>query len=139
MNNLMKEVGCTTKKFHQLVKNKCESMGINSSFRGIVMILGRYGEMSQVELGEKLMLSKPTISITLQKMETQNLIKRTQSKDDARIMVVSLTEDGLLLDQKIKDVFTELEMAISNSLTAVEKEQLIKILNKINQTIESVE
>ena len=139
MNNLMKEVGCTTKKFHQLVKNKCELMGINSSFRGIVMILARYGEMSQVELGEKLMLSKPTISITLQKMETQNLIKRTQSKDDARIMVVSLTEDGLLLDQKIKDVFTELEMAISNSLTDSEKEQLIKILNKINQTIESVE
>ena len=139
MNNLMKEIACTNKKFHMLVKRKCESAGINSSYRGIIMILSRYGDMSQVELGEKLMLSKPTISLTLKNMERDNLIKRIPKEDDARIMVVSLTDDGILLDQKIRSVFDEIEKNISDSLSDDEKDKLMLVLSKIKDQIESVE
>lgn len=138
MNNLMKEIGLTHKKFHCLVKTKCEAMGISSSFRGIIMILSRFGEMSQVELGEKLYLSKPTISLTLKNMEAQGLIQRSQSQEDARIMIVSLTDAGKEVDNKIKSVFDEVELNITNTLSIEEKEQLFMILDKIQKGIECV-
>ena len=116
MYNILKQITMVDKKFHCYVRKECEKLGINQSYHGIIMMLGRFECLSQQALSDKLYLSKPTISITLQKMEMQNIIVRKQDETDARIINVSLTEEGKVLDEKIKSVFASLEKEVALAL-----------------------
>ena len=56
------------------------------------------------ELCEKLMLDNGTLSPLLKKMQTEGYIERTRSKEDDRVVVITLTEAGRALQEKAKDV-----------------------------------
>ena len=56
------------------------------------------------EIGEKLMLDNGTLSPLLKKMEQAGLVQRQRSREDERVVVVSLTEAGRALREKAKDV-----------------------------------
>ena len=56
------------------------------------------------EIGEKLMLDNGTLSPLLKKMEQAGLVRRQRSREDERVVVVSLTEAGRALREKAKDV-----------------------------------
>ena len=56
------------------------------------------------ELCETLMLDNGTISPLLKKMQEAGYVERTRSKDDDRVVVVTLTEAGRALQEKAKDV-----------------------------------
>ena len=139
MENIMQQIAFTHKLFIKLVKAECEKLGIKSTFRSIIMTLARNGELSQNELGEKLMLTKPTISITLKNMEQLHLIERLTSPLDKRVTIVKLTEDGVKMDNLIKGVFERIEKEIKDSLKEEEQLLLKDVLLKINETINKLE
>ena len=56
------------------------------------------------EIGEKLMLDNGTLSPLLKKMEQAGFVQRQRSREDERVVVVSLTEEGRALREKAKDV-----------------------------------
>ena len=56
------------------------------------------------EIGEKLMLDNGTLSPLLKKLEQAGLVQRQRSREDERVVVVSLTEAGRALREKAKDV-----------------------------------
>lgn len=132
---ILKEITMTSRRFHCYVRRHCEKIGIPSSYHAIIMTLSMNGEMSQQDLVDRLKLSKPTISLTLQKMEQDGYIKRCQSDKDARITLVSLTDEGYKKDEAIKEVFHELENKVSNVL-GDKKDKFLEILNQINDIIE---
>jgi len=135
---ILREISMTSKRFHCYVRRRCEQIGIPSSYHPIIMCLSRNGEMSQQELVDKLHLSKPTISLTLQKMEQDGYIKRVQSSMDARITNVSLTAEGKKIDELIKEVFNEVENKVFEIL-GEKKDNFLNLLHDINDAIESVD
>ncbi len=56
------------------------------------------------EIGEKLMLDNGTLSPLLKKMEQAGYIERQRSREDERIVVISLTEAGRQLQEKAKEI-----------------------------------
>ncbi|MBQ5977243.1 MAG: MarR family transcriptional regulator [Oscillospiraceae bacterium] len=56
------------------------------------------------EIGEKLMLDNGTLSPLLKKLEQAGIVQRQRSREDERVVVVSLTEVGRALREKAKDV-----------------------------------
>ena len=56
------------------------------------------------EIGQKLMLDNGTLSPLLKKMEKEGYVERARSKEDDRVVIVSLTAKGRALQEKAKDV-----------------------------------
>ena len=56
------------------------------------------------EIGEKLLLDNGTLSPLLKKMEQAGYVRRERSREDERVVVITLTEAGRALLEKAKDV-----------------------------------
>ena len=56
------------------------------------------------ELCEKLMLDNGTLSPLLKKLQQEGYIEKTRGKEDDRIVVVTLTEEGRALKEKAKGI-----------------------------------
>ena len=136
---ILRNISRTDRLFHNYIRSECEKIGINSSFQGIIRILSRENGLSQLELAKRLVLSAPTISLTLQKMEYLGYISRRQDTTDARITRVYLTEEGFKMDDKIKALFRKLEERINLIVSEEEHDVILKILESINQEIITLE
>ena len=70
----------------------------------VFLVLWEKDEISVNEIGEKLMLDNGTLSPLLKKMEQAGYIKRKRSRQDERVVEITLTEEGKALQEKAKDV-----------------------------------
>lgn len=124
------------KLFHNRIKSECERRGLNSTYIKILMLLSLKGEVNQTDIVNYTYCKKPTISLTLQKMESEGYIERNNSENDLRSVKVKLTTKGIELDKKLRDVFFEEDKKI-NSLFNDEEFNLLKTY--ILRIIESME
>ena len=69
-----------------------------------MMVLWEHGQIQAGRLGELLYLDSGTLTPLLKKMEQAGLVQRQRSREDERVVVVSLTEAGRALREKAKDV-----------------------------------
>jgi len=70
----------------------------------VFLVLWEKDGISVSEIGEKLMLDNGTLSPLLKKMEQAGYITRERSREDERVVVISLTEEGKTLQEKAKDI-----------------------------------
>ena len=56
------------------------------------------------EIGEKLMLDNGTLSPLLKKMEQAGYVTRRRSAEDDRVVLITLTEKGRVLQEEAKDI-----------------------------------
>lgn len=90
---------------------------------------------SLTELAERMDIAKPSMSVMIERLGRNNLIRKVTSDKDRRIAHVHLTEDG----EKAASLHNELHRRISGLLTEEmtdsEKEILIVLLNKSVRTL----
>ncbi len=69
-----------------------------------MLVLWEKDGISVTEIGERLMLDNGTLSPLLKKLEQAGYIVRQRSREDERVVVVSLTEAGKALQDRAKEV-----------------------------------
>ena len=70
----------------------------------VFLVLWEKDGLTVGEIGEKLLLDNGTLSPLLKKMEKAGYVKRQRSREDERVVVITLTETGRALREKVKDV-----------------------------------
>ena len=70
----------------------------------VFLVLWEKDGLTVGELGDALMLDNGTLSPLLKKMEQAGYIERQRSREDERVVVITLTEEGRALQEKAKDV-----------------------------------
>ena len=70
----------------------------------VFLVLWEKNGLTVGEIGEKLLLDNGTLSPLLKKMEKAGYVKRQRSREDERVVVIALTEEGRILQEKAKDV-----------------------------------
>ncbi len=65
------------------------------------------------EICEKLMLDNGTISPLLKKMQQAGYVEKTRSKDDDRVVAITLTKEGKALQKKMKDIPLQVGSCVS--------------------------
>ena len=70
----------------------------------VFLVLWEADGITVGEIGAKLMLDNGTLSPLLKKMEKEGYVKRIRSKEDDRVVLVSLTEKGSEMQRKAKEV-----------------------------------
>lgn len=66
----------------------------------VMMALWEFGDMTEGDLGKKVLLDSGTLAPLLKRLEKQELITRTRPKDNERKLVISLTEKGESLKEQ---------------------------------------
>lgn len=69
-----------------------------------LLVLWEKDKLSVKELGERLMLDSGTLTPLIKKLETQGLLRRVRQTTDERMISIELTEKGLALKEKAKDI-----------------------------------
>ena len=68
------------------------------------LVLWEKDGISVSEIGNKLMLDNGTLSPMLKKMEQSGYIERNRSKEDDRVVIITLTQKGRELQEQAKDI-----------------------------------
>jgi DNA-binding MarR family transcriptional regulator len=95
----------------------------------------KYGDMSQKELGERMDIKESTVARLLDRMESEDLIIRTQTKEDRRIKYIKLTPKG---KEKIEELLPEgqkMSEFFSIGITEDEIEVFKRVLQKFEENI----
>lgn len=97
-----------------------------------MMVMWEKKQVSVKQLGEILFLDSGTLTPVLKKLEQKGYVSRTRSKEDERVLDVTLTEEGEALRDKALDVPRQMSACVK--LEPEEAAMLHKILNKLLQS-----
>ena len=78
-----------------------------------MMVFWERGKCSAKELGEKLYLDSGTLTPVLKSLEKKGFVKRVRSKEDERLLLVEITEEG----EALKERAVEIPQKIASCLT----------------------
>ncbi|MBR1717756.1 MAG: MarR family transcriptional regulator [Bacilli bacterium] len=94
-----------------------------------LMVLWNEREINVKQLGEKLFLDSGTLTPLLKKLEAKGLIKRNRSLTDERNLMVSITNEGDNLKEKLASIPFNVGKCIS--LNEEEAKTLYTLLYKV--------
>ena len=93
------------------------------------LVLWENDGISVSEIGSRLMLDNGTLSPMLKKMEQAGYIERNRSKDDDRVVIISLTKKGRDLQEKAKEIPEKVGSCIK--LPAEKAKELYELLHEL--------
>lgn len=118
-------------KFAELEKIQCAN--VNLSLYQYIYAIGELDHPVFSELADKLNLSKPAVTASVNKLIQQGIVKKQQSDEDKRLFYLSLTPKGMEVFNICKMANKKVEEQIKNKLSKNEWDELIDILTKIVQ------
>lgn len=129
--NAMMLIHDTSKTFKEIMRKKCEAVGISDRYRLILLFLGRNDGSTQLDIVNWTKLKAPTISLTLQMMEEDGLIKRVINENDKRNVNIFLTDIGKNMIDKIIVLIHETEDILFNGIDKKDIQLLEEVLRKM--------
>ena len=109
------------------------------SARQIMRALAREDGYSQLDLVKKTHLKPPTVSVTLKKMEEEELVVRRADPMDLRIARVYLSEKGRLHNETVHKRLRELDAELMRGFSPEESALLLSYLERMRDNILSEE
>ena len=103
----------------------------------ILRTISNSGTCPMVKLAELNFITQPWITGIIDKLEKKNLVERSRSATDRRIINIRLKPDGTRLYNKIKERYEENISSLFSSIDRETKEQFLKILTEIEEDIKS--
>jgi MarR family transcriptional regulator, organic hydroperoxide resistance regulator len=110
-----------------------EKLGITYPQYLVLLVLWEKRESSVKEIGEALDLDTGTLTPLLKRMEANELIKRERLKQDERVVMIKLTENGAKLQEDAMCI----PLSLLDSVT-MNMEQIQELNDKIKTLSEQV-
>ena len=112
-------------------------IGITYTQYLVLLVLWESKNCSIKEIAKVLKLDSPTITPIVQKLEKMNLVKRQRSDKDERVVVVSLTKNGIDLETQVADI--QNKVACRTHLNPRDFKELKNTLNQLADTMAAKE
>ena len=116
------------------IRNNRRDESMSDSQLGVLFLLEKSGDASPSELADHERVSPPSMNRTLNGLEESGLVRRAPSPDDARKVIVSITDEGRELIRETRRLRTAW---FSRQLSALSREEraameaVIPILRRI--------
>lgn len=81
-----------------------KELGLTYTQYIVFLVLWESDGITVGELGRRLYLDNGTLTPLLKKLEAQGYLSRMRSEEDERVVVVSLTDEGIALKEKAKEI-----------------------------------
>lgn len=132
---VMMMINGISREFESRMRSGCERKGIKSSYRQIIFHLAREDGLSQLELVRRIRFKPPTISVTVQSMESEGYVLRKPDPDDSRIIRVYLTDKGRQTD---KQIFRTIQRTEKEFTAAIPEEDLRELRGYLEKIIDNI-
>lgn len=119
------------KLFSLGVKREAKQRGLSQGNRKLLMSLCEEDGITQFDLVKRTGLSAPTVSVSLAKMESEDIVRRENNPEDLRQVKVYLTDEGKKMYSFINSNCSSMEQKMLEGISAEEQEELTRILGKI--------
>jgi DNA-binding MarR family transcriptional regulator len=125
-------------RYQSVLTKTFEKHGLNSASFDVLAALRRSGPPyrktgSQLAAGS--LLSSAGVTFRLDRLEGAGLIERQRDHTDRRVVYSALTETGLKTIDRTIEAHLEAEEALLKGLTRKERDQLAKLLTKLEASI----
>jgi DNA-binding MarR family transcriptional regulator len=112
-----------------------ERLGLYRGQNFVLTTLAVQEGLAQSELAERLLVTAPTISNSLERMETAGWIVRRPDPDDRRVSRVYLTDAGRALQDSVSSLWHDLEVQTFAGLTSEQIDLLWHMLLQIRENL----
>ena len=110
-----------------------------SAAGGLVLgILRDHGSMSPSELGERLIVTRATVTGLLDSLERRGFVRRSANPADRRSLVVEITPAGLDVLQEVRTTVHRHEKAWLGGLSDPDLRRYVETLHRIQDSLASV-
>jgi DNA-binding MarR family transcriptional regulator len=107
-----------------------------SAAGGLVLgVLRDHGAMSPSELGERLIVTRATVTGLLDSLERRGFVKRSTNPADRRSLMVEITSDGLAVLQALRTLIHRHEQTWMSSFSEAELGAYIATLHRIQDGV----
>ena len=123
-----------THRMHkQLIESNVSKIGIHSTQHRILMHIARNNRLdSQKSLAEHIGITPAAITGALKKLEKDGYIRRVQGNDN-RYNEVEITENGKIVIEKTRELFSEIDRQLFSDFTEKELENYMGYIERIQQ------
>jgi len=104
----------------------------------VIKMLEGIGDLSLSELSEKIRAQNSTVTGIIDRMEREDLVMRSRSTEDRRVVHISLTEKGRRIAKEIDVEPMEIFRSALETLSPSETKELMKILTKIAKRVQAI-
>lgn len=114
-----------------VLKRDMRTYGLNENEFTVLELLYHRGPQSIQNIGKRILIASSSLTYVIDRLEAKKLVERTNSANDKRIIIASMTEAGT---KKMEASFKTHETLIENIysvLTTEELEQLIALTKKV--------
>lgn len=120
----------SSKSIQEQIKKDISKHGMKTSDFTILEALYHKGRQTVRQISEAVLINTGSITYVIDKLETKNLLERSNCKEDRRVVYIQITEQGKQLMDEIFPKHQSVIEEIFSGLTAEEKKTLIELLKK---------
>ncbi len=88
----------------------------------------RNPQITAAQLKEHLLLSQSTVAGIISRLENKGFIKKIADEEDARKSILMPTEEGLLLEEPLKEIAIETQQFLVEGMSEKEQEEFASLL-----------
>ncbi|EQB69499.1 MAG: MarR family transcriptional regulator [Thermoplasmatales archaeon Gpl] len=129
----------TWKVWKKGVEKNLERINLGSTEYSILRYLTEEGICPWIQMANNIMVTQGWITGLIDSMEKRNLVERTRSKDDRRVIELNITKEGSKVFERAKKVHLEY---IANCIKHMDDETVsstVKLLKDLRSNIEDAE
>jgi len=122
----------------QWLEPRLADLGVSlTSFQLLTTVARAGDEASQIEVARRLGVTAATLSESVQGHVERGLLKQSRSRSDKRVKILSLTAKSRRTMQRIRELVTESEEALSRGLLPHELSATVTVLDRVRRNLES--
>ena len=103
-----------------------------------IEIIGKNTNVTPSDIARELMLTLGTVTTSLNKLEAKGYIERKRSKLDRRVVHLTLTKKGKLLDRLHRKFHKNMVIHIAADMNEQEFEALAQVLKNLHKFLEEL-
>lgn len=116
--------------------DKAGLKGVVPSHGDIITFLLKYGAMPMQELAKRVDRTKATLTVLIDKLEKLELVKRTRSSTDNRVIIIELTQKGLDLKPVFERISHDLNEKVYKGFSEEEADLADMLMDRIRKNLE---
>ncbi len=135
--NVAQMTNDVARMYQAYMRRSAISMGLLASYRPLLSYLAQHDGANQLSMVRITGFRPPTISVTLRRMEEEGLVTREASKQDARAVLVHLTEKGKKCEALLRKKSNAADAVLTAGIAEEEMNVFKKVLLQMRENAES--
>lgn len=107
---------------------KMERIDLTSVQSDAIIETLRNPGITATQMREHLQLSPSTVAGILSRLESKGLLTRTADQEDARKAILTPTQQGLSLEEPLKQIALETQQSLVEGMTEDEQQEFVRLL-----------